>query len=157
MHPLHDVLPNNTLWPILSVIWSNHFRSIEAEVPALDGSPSRIWWSHHPCNGRKNLWPQWGKQVPIRVFLEQSRVTSGLVARRASCMLCYVPSWAMGLSRRRTSNVCWRLCSIKPSQNEVSKIPTHFYVSFLNALMNLDRYIKYSTGSSVKHQIRKDR
>jgi hypothetical protein len=47
-HPLHDVLPDNTLLPIHSVILSKDLRGIGTEVPAMDGSPSRIWWSHHP-------------------------------------------------------------------------------------------------------------
>jgi len=54
-HPLHYVLPNAMTWPIYSVVWPKSMRSIDIEVPAIGGSPSKTSRPHHLYNGGERL------------------------------------------------------------------------------------------------------
>lgn len=53
---------------------------------------------------------------------------------------------------RRTPNISWWFHPIKPTQDPIPKVSTHFYVSLLYALVNADRCVKHSTCSPIKKE-----
>jgi hypothetical protein len=157
---LHHVLPENPLKPTSTtniVVWPWHFRALDAQVPVLCKNPSRSWWSHHHCNGRKWFWPRtpcWGEKVPIRFLASRCLANArSFQVGSVGYLVCNIHIWASticGFLRWGTMNLSGRFHLVQPPQNPVTKISTNLYVSLLYIQVNLQSNIKNSTCSSMK-------
>lgn len=135
-----------------SVICFHCFRAIDAVLSVLNGNPSRLWLPHDHCNGREGLRPSvhwWGNWHILIEFLtnQHSRARPMFRVGGVGSLLYHFDVFdsAIGMSM----NLSRWFHSIKPSQNPATKIPTNFYISMLNVLVNFYSNIKYGTCSSA--------
>lgn len=157
---LHYVLPENPLIstsPANVVVWSWHFRALDAQVPVLCKSSSRSWWPHHHCNGWKWFWPHiscWGEKMPFRFLVPGCLANArsfqvGSVVGYLLCNICIWASTICGFHRWGTTNLSRRFHSVQPPQDPVTKMPTNLYVSMLYIQVNFKSNIKNSTCSPL--------